>query len=182
MDLISEIKNKVQNIPAEQITFFCIGTDRSTGDSFGPLIGSALYKLGYNVIGRMDDLVHAMNLDERIKEIPEGRKVIAIDSCLGRADSIGDIRFRSGPCRPGAGVGKQLTPIGDYHLIGIVNAGGFMEYFVLQNTPLHRVMNMAKSAVDAICNAVLIPAIAEVATTNQINAGSLKRSELEEMI
>lgn len=43
----------------------------------------------------------------------------------------------------GAGVNKQLPPVGDIHLTGIVNVGGFMEYFVLQNTRLSLVMRLS---------------------------------------
>ena len=45
--------------------------------------------------------------------------------------------------KPGAGVNKDLPPVGDIHLTGIVNVGGFMEYFVLQNTRLSIVFHMA---------------------------------------
>lgn len=38
---------------------------------------------------------------------------------------------------------KDLPEVGDLHINGIVNVSGFMEYFVLQNTRLHLVMNMA---------------------------------------
>lgn len=154
----------------DRITFVCIGTDRSTGDAFGPLIGTRLQALGYNVIGTLDEPTHATNLDDRIKDIPDGDVVIAIDSCLGRMSSVGKIQFRSGPVHPGAGVGKELTPVGDFHLIGIVNVGGFMEYYVLQNTRLSLVMKMVDQAVEMICSAVPLPSIsAEVAVTKHEN-------------
>ena len=49
------------------VVFLCIGTDRSTGDSLGPLIG---YKLkgkeeaDIPVFGTLERPVHAMNLDD----------------------------------------------------------------------------------------------------------------------
>ena len=48
------------------IMFLCIGTDRSTGDSLGPLVGHMLRSRrlkGAAVIGTLDKPVHAMNLD-----------------------------------------------------------------------------------------------------------------------
>ena len=129
------------------ITFFCVGTDRGCGDALGPLVGTYLQKLGYNVIGTLDNTVNALNLDERIKEIPEGSYVIAIDSCLGLPTSIGRIDCNPGPLKPGAGVGKVLTPVGDEHIAGIVNVGGFMEAMILAATPLSRVMKMADEIV-----------------------------------
>ncbi|MDU5948577.1 MAG: spore protease YyaC, partial [Paenibacillus macerans] len=62
----------------------------------------------------------------------------------------GSIQVVQGPLRPGAGVNKELPPVGDIHLTGIVNVGGFMEYFVLQNTRLSLVMRLA----DIIANCV----------------------------
>lgn len=36
--------------PAEQLTFLCIGTDRSTGDALGPLTGSRLLEYGFPML------------------------------------------------------------------------------------------------------------------------------------
>lgn len=133
------------------VVFLCVGTDRSTGDSFAPLIGTMLKEKGYdNVIGTIDDPVHATNLDERIKEIPEGKTILAIDACLGRLKSVGKLVLNSGSLRPGAGIGKELTPVGDYHIQGVVNISGFMEFVVLQSTRLSLVMKLAKQCAAAI--------------------------------
>lgn len=48
------------------VIFLCIGTDRSTGDSLGPLVGHKLRKCRLKkaaVIGTLDKPVHAMNLE-----------------------------------------------------------------------------------------------------------------------
>ena len=48
------------------VMFLCIGTDRSTGDSLGPLVGHKLRARKLRraaVIGTLDRPVHAMNLD-----------------------------------------------------------------------------------------------------------------------
>lgn len=42
------------------------------------------------------------------------------------------------------GVSKTLPPVGDIHVTGIVNVGGYMEYLVLQNTRLSVVIRMAE--------------------------------------
>ncbi|MFP3381143.1 DUF1256 domain-containing protein, partial [Bacillus sp. SIMBA_069] len=59
-----------------------------------------------------------------------------------------------GALKPGAGVGKELPPIGDASITGVVNVGGFMEYFVLQNTRLSLVMKMATQIADACEEAI----------------------------
>ncbi|WP_169084057.1 spore protease YyaC [Paenibacillus sp. PL91] len=132
------------------IVVVCVGTDRSTGDSLGPLIGTSLAKYRsphFSLFGTLENPVHAMNLDDTLIEINRRFHkpfVIGIDACLGQVSSVGSIQLGIGPVRPGAGVNKDLPPVGDIHLTGIVNVGGFMEYFVLQNTRLHLVMKMSE--------------------------------------
>ncbi|MBO8164795.1 MAG: spore protease YyaC [Brevibacillus sp.] len=128
----------------------CIGTDRSTGDSLGPLVGSKLQAYcpkHLHVYGTLQDPVHAVNLAEKLEEIAEkhpNRLTIAVDACLGQYSNIGSITVGDGPLKPGAGVKKELPAVGTFHITGIVNVGGFMEYFVLQNTRLYVVMEMAE--------------------------------------
>ncbi|WIV13881.1 spore protease YyaC [Proteiniborus sp. MB09-C3] len=135
----------------EDIIILCIGTDRSTGDCLGPLIG---YKLSYipriytnvHVLGTLEAPVHAKNLEENIRNIYSSYKnpfVIAIDACLGKLERVGHINVAKGSLKPGSGVNKDLPKVGDIHITGVVNIGGFMEYMVLQNTRLSTVMKMA---------------------------------------
>jgi putative sporulation protein YyaC len=131
--------------------FFCIGTDRSTGDALGPMVGRLLEKKGYqNVIGTMDHPVHAVNLNEKFESIPKGKHVLAIDACLGKLDSVGFVFVEEGGIKPGAGVKKELMTVGDVSIKGVINIGGFMEYLVLGNTRLSVVMNMAEAIADGI--------------------------------
>ncbi|MEK4883065.1 MULTISPECIES: spore protease YyaC [Paenibacillus] len=135
--------------PETQIIVICVGTDRSTGDSLGPLVGTALSRFHsplFHLYGTLEEPVHAVNLEETLSLINEKYNnpfVIGIDACLGHSTSVGCIQVVEGPLRPGAGVNKQLPPVGDIHLTGIVNVDGFMEYFVLQNTRLSLVMRLS---------------------------------------
>ena len=70
--------------------------------------------------------------------------IIGIDACLGKTESVGCITVEKGPVIPGAGVNKNLPPVGDIHVMGIVNVGGFMEYIICKNTRLSLVMKMAE--------------------------------------
>lgn len=136
-------------VPGQEIVIVCIGTDRSTGDSLGPLVGSKLLQMGFrdqHLFGTLDQPVHAMNLKENLQQIQQRFQqpfIVAVDACLGQSSSVGHIQVGRGPVKPGAGVNKDLPPVGDIHLTGIVNVGGFMEYFVLQNTRLSIVFHMA---------------------------------------
>lgn len=136
-------------LPKQPIVVVCIGTDRSTGDSLGPLVGSSLQKYRssfMHVYGTIAEPVHALNLADTLDRVYAEHFnpfIIGIDACLGQASSVGCIQAGRGPVRPGAGVNKELPPVGDMHITGIVNVGGFMEYFVLQNTRLHLVISMS---------------------------------------
>lgn len=149
--IILEYLNKYCDETYKELVIVCIGTDRSTGDSLGPLVGyklSPLFKKNSKVhlLGTLDNPVHAKNLKENINFIKNTFNnpfVIAIDACLGNIDRIGYVKVGKGPLKPGAGVNKNLPEIGNIHITGIVNISGFMEYIVLQNTRLSIVMKMA---------------------------------------
>lgn len=133
----------------ENIILLCIGTDRSTGDCLGPYIGHLLHKNKYNnihILGTLENPVHAKSLEKTLKIIERNYAypfIIAVDACLGRHESIGNITISPGPLKPGAGVNKSLPEVGDMHITGIVNIGGYMEYSILQSTRLHGVIKMA---------------------------------------
>ncbi|MDN5347996.1 MAG: hypothetical protein PWP65_1560 [Clostridia bacterium] len=133
-----------------------IGTDRSTGDSLGPLVGSLLQEnisLPLNIYGTLEDPVHASNLAEKLAFIESRHPqsiIIAIDACLGQSENVGSITLATGSLKPGAGVNKNLPSVGDLHFTGTVNVSGYMEYFVLQNTRLSLVLQMARIIAGAI--------------------------------
>lgn len=133
----------------ENMILLCIGTDRSTGDCLGPLIGHILHRNKYNnihILGTLENPVHAKNLEKTLKTIKlkySSPFIISLDACLGRHDSIGNINISPGPLKPGAGVNKSLPEVGNMNITGIVNIGGYMEYTVLQSTRLNTVMKMA---------------------------------------
>lgn len=130
------------------IVILCIGTDRSTGDALGPLTGSRLRSLHRypHVFGTLDDPVHATNLPAALRDIGVAfvnPYIVAVDACLGHLESVGCVTVGRGPLRPGAAVNKELPPVGDAFITGIVNVGGFMEHLVLQSTRLNLVVKMA---------------------------------------
>jgi putative sporulation protein YyaC len=145
------------------IVLVCVGTDRSTGDSLGPLVGRNLERNPSflpSVYGTIEQPVHAMNLAETLHEVHRNHPnpfIIGVDACLGQLTSVGCIQVGQGPVKPGAGVNKELPPVGDIHVTGIVNVGGFMEYFVLQNTRLSLVMSMADVISDSFLLSIAHP-------------------------
>ncbi len=131
------------------IIILCIGTDRSTGDSLGPLVGSSLTEFplkNMSVYGTLDQPVHAKNLPETIEEIQrefDDPFVIAIDAALGSVKKVKTMEIGNGSLIPGAALKKKIPAIGDLYIKGYVNVGGFLEYSVLQCTRLNDVMNMS---------------------------------------
>lgn len=137
------------DISDREIILLCIGSDRSTGDSLGPLVGHKLSKYPLpqvSVYGTLDDPVHAANLESKISQIMLNHMepfIIAIDASLGTMDHVGFVTVSEGPLHPGLGVNKTLPSIGDMHITGIVNFSGMMESLLLQTTRLSKVMLLA---------------------------------------
>jgi len=142
--------------PVGGLVVVCVGTDRSTGDALGPLTGDRLLAMlpeRAPVFGTLERPVHAGNLAEHLAVIERhypSHAVVAVDACLGSLENVGTIAVGLGALRPGAGVNKTLPPVGDLYVTGVVNVGGFMEYFVLQNTRLHLVMRMASVVAEGL--------------------------------
>lgn len=54
------------------LVFVCVGSDRSTGDALGPIIGSHIEQMSsdvFSIYGTLEHPVHAINLTETLKNI-----------------------------------------------------------------------------------------------------------------
>lgn len=140
------------------VLFLCIGTDRSTGDSLGPLIG---YKLKeqqvrrIQIMGTLERPVHAMNLEqaiELVKTCYSDHVVVAVDASVGRQDHVGCVTIGKGALRPGLGVCKKLQAVGDIFITGIVGGYGNRDPLMLQSIRLSIVMRLA----DYICESAFL--------------------------
>lgn len=142
--------------PWKDIVVICIGTDRSTGDSFGPLTGRLLTRRSFNVpvLGTLDQPVHALTLERTLLDIDERSLVIAVDSQLGNAQSVGGIGVRNGSLRPGAALGKDLPHVGDVSIVGTVAEMNISPFHTLQNVPLGLVFQMAELTAKTIRAAI----------------------------
>lgn len=137
----------------QNIVLLCIGSDRATGDSLGPIIGYKLSKINsprIQIYGTLSNPVHAKNLDFTIEQIKQDHKdscIIAIDASLGSQEHIGFVTLGDGSLYPGMGVDKDLPSVGDIFITGIVNISGMLNHMLLQTTRLDVVMQLA----DYIC-------------------------------
>jgi putative sporulation protein YyaC len=167
---LAELLTRCYRPGEEELALLCVGTDRSTGDALGPLVGrglEALHPRGLRVYGTLDAPVHASNLTAALQSLTGPVCLVAVDACLGRLETVGQIAVAEGPLLPGAGVNKQLPPVGRVHITGTVNVGGFMEYFVLQNTRLSLVVRMAEVIAQGVALAVgALPVAAQVASAS----------------
>lgn len=179
----SQLAFFVEKVREEQekkrVLFLCIGSDRSTGDSLGPLVGYKLERrrevmqaesaamgagngliypdeadFGGPLFGTLERPVHAINLEEtmeRIRTEYRDHVVVAIDASIGRHEHVGYITVGLGSLRPGLGVRKNLGAVGDIFITGIVGSGGAWEPLLLQNTRLSVVMELADCIYEGIC-------------------------------
>ena len=103
----------------------CIGSHRVTGDCLGPIVGQLLVEHGVNafVYGTLDRPVTALNLKDAVRHIKSAhgdKKVLAIDSSVGRFSDIGKIRVAFGSIAPGSADGKKLPKVGDVSVTATV--------------------------------------------------------------
>ena len=141
-----------------EIVFLCIGTDRITGDCLGPWVGQLLsphIPSDFFVYGTLSFPVHALNLVDTWNYIqhrhPKGL-IIAVDASLGQKKHLGYVTIADGALYPGAGVQKELPPVGDIHITGIVNIAGMLEQLTLQTTRLSTVISLADTITQGILN------------------------------
>lgn len=150
------LSNSLSCKKGQAIILVCIGTDRSTGDALGPLIGSTLVKnnlSSFHIFGTLKKPVHALNLTEtllHIKETFNNPFIIGVDASLGSEKNIGSITFAKGPLYPGSAFHKKLPSVGNIHITGTVNSSAHSDYLTLQHTRLSLVMNMAEVIASSI--------------------------------
>lgn len=151
------IREGMRREDKKQVLILCIGTDRSTGDSLGPLIGHRLRQQGLRhmcVIGTLNRPVHAMNLKDTLflldQYYPE-HLVVAVDASVGSQSHVGCITLGKGSLKPGLGVRKDLAEVGDLFITGVVSGGGNQDPQMLQSIRLSTVMRMAECISDSIC-------------------------------
>ena len=155
--LLMMILEEMQKKGKTEVLFLCIGTDRSTGDSLGPLIGYKLKERGMKnarVLGTLEEPVHAMNLPlcmEQLRERCPDALVVAVDASVGSAEHVGYVTLGQGPLKPGLGVSKDLDAVGDLFITGIVGSVRNGDPLMLQSVRLSVVMRLADCISRSIC-------------------------------
>lgn len=151
------IREELDRSGKDQVLLLCIGTDRSTGDSLGPLIGYQLrnHDLKHiRVLGTLNRPVHAMNLEDTlglVEQYFQDHVIVAVDASVGMNDHIGCITLGRGALKPGLGVSKELRSVGDLFITGIVSGCGSYDPVMLQSIRLSVVMRMAECISESVC-------------------------------
>ena len=105
--------------------FVCIGSPRIIFDSVGPMVGSKLQDLGYEVYGTLDNPIHGTNVKDYwhdiIKKIDKN-KVVSIDAALSSKLEPGNLVHRRKGIIPRAGIDDSFNDIeiGSNSIVGIV--------------------------------------------------------------
>lgn len=150
-DFYNELKKF--NNEYSKFIFLCIGTDRMTGDCFGPLVGSKIKKGISNnnnciIYGDLTEPLIYYNIGEKIKEINENYKnscVIAIDAALSSEKNIGKIFVKTGGLKTGRAINKFNKEIGHISIKAIIGENHKKldkNMQLLQNTSLNFVMEL----------------------------------------
>lgn len=145
----------------KEIVILCIGTDRSTGDSLGPIVGDKLKFLvrdNIYIYGNLENPVHAKNIAEIndfILKKHSNPYIIAIDASLGDLQDVGKVIIESKPLTPGLALNKKLPSVGNLSITGVVNISGSLEFMVLQNTRLYIVMKLAEIIASGLYHSIL---------------------------
>ena len=109
-DFTKTISELTENKVYSTVIFLCLGTDRVTGDTFGPLVGQKLKQLFQNtknieIFGDLENNICNNNIDEWIKLI--GQKysnpfIVSVDSALScnSENSVNHVSEKTTPPAP----------------------------------------------------------------------------------
>jgi putative sporulation protein YyaC len=143
----------------EHIFVMAIGSNVINGDSLGPFVGTFLqnlYPKHLTVLGNLQSPLDAQTLVPQISliSLPKNSFVIAIDSVLGSKRFVNSIVVRDSSLLPGSGLGKNLPPIGDCSIMGVVMENDPALECSLLSTNLHLIYTMATNIAKGVSLAV----------------------------
>ncbi|MBE5756351.1 MAG: spore protease YyaC [Clostridiales bacterium] len=144
------VSTALTNIIGSKKAIICsIGSDLVLGDSVGPLVGSILQenKVDTFIYGTLKNPVTAKEISyikKYLTSIHKNIPIIAVDAALGNKDEVGLIKVVEGGLRPGLGVNKNFSYIGDVSIMAIVAEKGVNGEKLLRLTRLNLVYKFAE--------------------------------------
>ena len=147
----------------KEYVFLCVGSDKMTGDCFGPLVGAKLEKhfadyqiFNIHILGNLKNPVcypNILEVLEKIHLIEQEACIVVIDAAFSKEENIGKIYVSHQETVLGKGIGKQKIAIGDISIKAVVAKDCKMpmhNFQMLQNISLQFVMEMADIVADGI--------------------------------
>ncbi len=147
------------------LTFLCIGTDKITGDCFGPLVGTKLTQylkeyniFNINVYGTLERPINYENFGKELLKIEkENSCLIVIDAALSKKENIGKIYVSNEKTVLGKVLNKNKFEIGDISIKAVVGKDlkiAKYNFISLQNISLNFIMNLADAVTNGICEVI----------------------------
>lgn len=169
-NFVNDFSNKIYNLKSEKpfsdYIFLCVGSDKITGDAYGPIVGENLkkaFKNFYNnikIVGTLENPVSGINLEKEVKKIYityENPCIIAIDAALSTEQNIGKIVVTNQKMQFGNGINKKILEAGEISIKGIVAKDYKMPRYnfnELQKTSLNIVIKLADITSNGIYNVI----------------------------
>lgn len=149
------------------LVFLCIGTDRMTGDCFGPLVGSKIKEkiennniFNVNIYGSLEDNISFANIEETLNKIYKKHPkayIIVIDAALSKKENIGKIFVSEGKLTLGKGLNKNKIQVGNANIKAVVGKDYKLSnynFMALQNISLNSVMKLADIVSEGIIDVI----------------------------
>lgn len=149
------------------IIFICVGSNKITGDSLGPIVGAKLkQKLGTNIaiIGTTETPVNY----ENIKEINDNIKikylnpcVICVDSAMGKNADIGKIIVNWGGITLGKAVNNGIYLESHINIKGVVGKEeeeiltNFRELTLVNKNVIEKMSNEVTEGINKVINSIV---------------------------
>lgn len=123
---------KLNKLINKDIVIINIGTEKVVGDSYGPVLGSALKEKNLKnifVYGSLDDNITAINLKNKYNDIKQRHPnalFIVVDACFTCDESTINTMFTNEGIEPGKGINKNIIgKIGDLSILFPVHYNKF---------------------------------------------------------
>lgn len=149
------------------LVFLCIGTDRMTGDCFGPLVGTKIKEkiennniFNINIYGSLEENVSYTNIDETLNKIKKKHPnsyIIAIDAALSKKENIGKIFVNEGKLTLARGLNKNKIQVGNANIKAVVGKDYKLSnynFIALQNISLNSVIKLADIVSEGIIDVI----------------------------
>lgn len=150
-----------------ELVCLCIGTDRMTGDCFGPLVGSKMKEkiennnvFNINIYGTLEDNISYTNIEEKLNKIYKKHPnsyIIAIDAALSKKENIGKIFVSEGKLTLGKGLNKNKIQVGNANIKAVVGKDYKLSNYnfkTLQNISLNSVIKLADIVSEGIIDLI----------------------------